>query len=117
MRIGPVRALGWPSRPDRAAGSRSDKRPRHPGPAIPGKWTARCDLQADPIAPRAGISEFEEEFLAYVVDPGSRQTIAELLRPQLAERCLRKQSRQLPPVPESLPCAEPSSLQRSSSCS
>jgi hypothetical protein len=37
------------------------------------------------------ISEFEEEFLAYVVDPTSRQTVAELLRPQLAERYLGRE--------------------------
>ncbi|HEY2252483.1 MAG TPA: hypothetical protein VGH74_15525 [Planctomycetaceae bacterium] len=43
----------------------------------------------------AGISEFEEEFLAYVVDPETRQTIGELLRPQIAERYLGRQSGQL----------------------
>jgi len=43
----------------------------------------------------AGISEFEEEFLAYVVDPGTRQTVGELLRPQIAERYLCRQAGQL----------------------
>ncbi len=43
----------------------------------------------------AGISEFAEEFLAYVVDPGSRQTVGELLRPQIAERYLGRQAGQL----------------------
>jgi hypothetical protein len=43
----------------------------------------------------AGISEFEEEFLAYVVDPGTRQTVGELLRPQIAERYLGRQAGQL----------------------
>ena len=43
----------------------------------------------------AGISEFEEEFLAYVVDPGTRQTVGELLRPQIANRYLGKQAGQL----------------------
>ena len=43
----------------------------------------------------AGISEFEEEFLAYVVDPETRQTVGELLRPQLAERYLGKSTGQL----------------------
>ncbi len=43
----------------------------------------------------AGISEFEEEFLAYVVDPGSRQTVGELLRPQFADRYLGQRAGQL----------------------
>jgi hypothetical protein len=34
----------------------------------------------------AGISEFETEFLAYVIDPVTRETIGNLMRPQIAER-------------------------------
>jgi hypothetical protein len=40
------------------------------------------------------ISEFEEEFLACVVDPASRQTVGEQLGLQLAERYLGHDSGQ-----------------------
>ena len=43
----------------------------------------------------AGSCEFEEEFLAYVVDPDSRQSVGELLRSQIAERYLGRQAGQL----------------------
>ena len=43
----------------------------------------------------AGISEFEEEFLAYVVDPGSRQTVYELMKPQINEQYLGNSAGQL----------------------
>ena len=33
--------------------------------------------------------------MAYVVDPGTRQTVGELLRPQIAERYLGRQTGQL----------------------
>jgi hypothetical protein len=46
-----------------------------------------------------GISESDEESLAYVTDPASRQTVAELLRPQLAKRYLGRESGQLRPGP------------------
>ena len=57
------------------------------------RWRALAlAVKAKFEAIEAGISEFEEEFLAYVVDPESRQTVGELLRPQLALRYEGKQA-------------------------
>lgn len=45
-------------------------------------------IKAKLEAVAAGIAEFEEEFLAYVVDPVTRQTVGEQIRPELAQRYL-----------------------------
>lgn len=51
------------------------------------RWRALAlSIKAKFEAIAAGITEFEEEFLAYVVDPGTRQTVYELMKPQIAQR-------------------------------
>lgn len=51
------------------------------------KWRALilC-VKAKLEAVQAGISEFESEFMAWVVDPVSNRTVGELMMPQLADR-------------------------------
>lgn len=50
-------------------------------------WRALAlSIKAKLEAVQSGIAEFESEFLANVVDPHSGKTVAELIRPQLAER-------------------------------
>lgn len=51
------------------------------------KWRALilC-VKAKLEAVEAGISEFESEFMAWVVDPVSNRTVGELMMPQLADR-------------------------------
>lgn len=45
-------------------------------------------IKAKLEAVEAGISEFENEFMANVVDPVTRQTMSELVRPLIAQRYL-----------------------------
>lgn len=48
------------------------------------RWRALClAIKAKLEAVESGIAEFEEEFLAYIVDPNTHQTVGELIRPQL----------------------------------
>lgn len=41
----------------------------------------------------AGIAQFEDEFLAYLVDPTTNGTVGDLLRPQLEQRYLGSRRR------------------------
>lgn len=51
------------------------------------RWRALClAIKAKLEAVECGISEFETEFMAFVVDPETRQTMGEILRPQIAAR-------------------------------
>ncbi len=51
------------------------------------RWRALAlAIKAKLEAVECGISEFEQEFLAFIVDPASRQTMGEILRPQIADR-------------------------------
>lgn len=53
------------------------------------RWRALLlAIKAKLEAVDCGIAEFETEFLAYVVDPATRQTVGELVRPMIAERYL-----------------------------
>lgn len=48
------------------------------------RWRAlTLAIKAKLEAVETGIAEFEEEFLAYIVDPESQRTVGELIRPQL----------------------------------
>jgi len=48
------------------------------------RWRALAlAIKAKLEAVESGIADFEQEFLAYVVDPGSNRTVAEIIRPQL----------------------------------
>lgn len=50
------------------------------------RWRALLiSIKAKLEAVECGISEFEDEFLAFVVDPTTRRTVGEGLRPLLAE--------------------------------
>lgn len=56
-------------------------------------WRAlQLAIKAKLEAVAAGIAEFEEEFLAYVIDPCTRQTVGELMRPELQQRYLGSSS-------------------------
>lgn len=49
------------------------------------KWRALClCIKAKLEAVEAGISVFEDEFLANIVDPVSGRTVGEVMRPQIA---------------------------------
>lgn len=51
------------------------------------KWRALClAIKAKLEAVQAGISLFEDEFLAHVVDPVTGQTLGNILRPMMIER-------------------------------
>jgi hypothetical protein len=51
------------------------------------RWRALClAIKAKLEAVSCGISEFEQEFLAHIVDPESGRTIGETIRPQIAAR-------------------------------
>lgn len=53
------------------------------------RWRALLlAIKAKLEAVDVGIAEFEEEFLAYVVDPGTGRTYGDLVRPQIEERYL-----------------------------
>lgn len=43
-------------------------------------------IKAKLEAVECGITEFEDEFLAYVVDPQTGRTVGELMRPQIEQR-------------------------------
>lgn len=49
------------------------------------RWRALAlAIKAKLEAVEAGIGQFEQEFLAYVVDPATGRTVGDLIRPQLA---------------------------------
>lgn len=49
------------------------------------RWRALVlAIRAKLEAVESGISEFEEEFLAFIVDPATGRTVSETIRPQLA---------------------------------
>lgn len=51
------------------------------------RWRAlHLAIKAKLEAVECGIAEFEDEFLAYVVDPATRQTVGNLIRGDLAQR-------------------------------
>lgn len=57
------------------------------------RWRALLlAIKAKLEAVDVGIAEFEEEFLAYVVDPGTGRTFGELVRPEIADRYLNRAS-------------------------
>lgn len=66
------------------------------------KWRALClAIKAKLEAVQAGISLFEDEFLAHVVDPVTGRTIGDLMKPMLVERYQGRQTGQLClPAPE-----------------
>jgi len=60
------------------------------------RWRALLlAIKAKLEAVDCGIAEFEQEFLAYVVDPVSKQTVGELMREPLARNYLGKDARPL----------------------
>ena len=71
--------------------------------AVRQRWRALAlVIKAKLEAVEAGISEFEDEFLAHVMLPGG-QTVGEWMRPQVAEAYL---TRQMPPMLPMLPAPE-----------
>lgn len=51
------------------------------------RWRALAlAIKAKLEAVECGISEFEQEFMAHVVDPMSGRTMGEIIRPQIAQR-------------------------------
>lgn len=51
------------------------------------KWRAlTLAVKAKLAAVEAGISAFEQEFMAYIVDPVKNQTMAEIILPQIEQR-------------------------------
>ncbi|MBW3538740.1 MAG: hypothetical protein KY476_00570 [Planctomycetes bacterium] len=51
------------------------------------RWRALAlCIKAKLEAVECGISEFESEFMAQIVDPGSGRTVGEIMRPQIAQR-------------------------------
>lgn len=60
------------------------------------RWRALClAIKAKLEAVDCGISEFEQEFLAHIVDPVSGRTVGELMKPQLEARYEGRDSGQL----------------------
>lgn len=60
------------------------------------RWRALLlAIKAKLEAVDCGIADFEEEFLAYVVDPVTRKTVGELMRPEIAARYLGSDSKPL----------------------
>ena len=48
------------------------------------RWRALAlAIRAKLEAVASGISQFEDEFLAFIVDPSSGRTVSEILRPQI----------------------------------
>ncbi len=60
------------------------------------RWRALLlSIKAKLEAVQSGISEFEEEFLSHIIDPATRQTIGEMIRPEIQQRYLGNHSGQL----------------------
>ncbi len=68
------------------------------------RWRALLlAIKAKLEAVDCGISEFEQEFLAFVVDPVSKKTVGELMRPALERNYEGKDARPLGlPAPEGM---------------
>jgi len=50
------------------------------------RWRAlKLAIQAKLEAVEVGIAQFEDEFLAYIVDPKTQRTVSEVIRPELAK--------------------------------
>jgi len=60
------------------------------------KWRALClAIKAKLEAVESGISHFEDEFLSQIIDPITKKTVGELIRPELEQRYIGKDSTQL----------------------
>jgi len=60
------------------------------------RWRALClAIKAKLEAVESGISHFEDEFLSQIIDPITKKTGGELIRPELEQRYIGKDSTQL----------------------
>lgn len=85
--------MGMPSKDDKQFQYTTHRRNRRSPQEVIRHWEQACRqkwralalcIKAKLEAVEAGISEFEQEFLAYVVDPNTGRTISETIRPQIA---------------------------------
>lgn len=60
------------------------------------RWRALClAIKAKLEAVESGIAQFEQEFLAYVVDPATNRTISEVILPQIEKSYASGEPKQL----------------------
>ncbi|WLD12549.1 hypothetical protein [Planctellipticum variicoloris] len=89
--------LPLPSEADKEFHQTERRKTRRSADAVLKAWEQACRqrwralllaIKAKLEAVAAGIAEFEDEFLAYVVDPTTNGTVGDLLRTQLEQRYL-----------------------------
>lgn len=85
--------LPLPSEADKEFHQTERRKTRRSADAALKAWEQACRQRWRALllaikANAAGIAEFEDEFLAYVVDPTTNGTVGDLLRPQLEQRYL-----------------------------
>lgn len=64
------------------------------------KWRALClAIKAKLEAVECGIAQFEQEFLAYIVDPHTGQTVGDVVVPQIAQSYLGVETKAIALLP------------------